>query len=648
MKIGIDLGTYNSSAAVAFDRDRIVMIESRHGKSPYGAGKNFPSFVLFDKLGEKQAVGLPAKRGLADNPELVVWGVKRLVGLSYQTANERGELQKFQYAIEQGEGGSILVRVGGRKYRPQDILSFILQEIKRDAEDPSLNPMTGGRSIENVMITVPAYFKAIRTNPIVEAAKMAGFHNIDTIVEPIAAALRYGLKIEKEALVLVFDMGAGTLDVTVMEMMEDPERGNLIPGVLCTSGHEALGGIEMDDCLMQYITRNYKIPDDIRSLSLLREDLERAKCLLSTRDKANCSLPNGDVAMLTRSRLESALKDLLEKCRGPIRVALREAQKKAEQIDHVLFIGGPTHMPCVRMLVYRELKQLGARREVLKEIETLQQTGFPVDPMESVSQGAALKASKIIEDAGASLSEGYGTIFGQNYYQKIIPENSPYPIQGACTILQGDVAARLVPVPLVSKLADTAKSMKQTVSKFEMLGNFLISPSLSSELPGVDIVIDIRQDKTVTATFIDKQSGESVPYPGLNELDGKECPWIQDTNPPQPLSPEDVKKWQDRARRVVPQTVWTAQHLEALIHAATAVQGLLRTKLRGACPSDVESLRQKLETVIRIGATRSQPATDCRSICNAILGLLAAMRHKRLISQQEYDDSVSQIQMITC
>ncbi|MGD0551456.1 MAG: Hsp70 family protein [Sedimentisphaerales bacterium] len=642
MKIGIDLGTYNSSAAIAFGKDKIVMIESRHGKSPYGAGKNFPSFVLFDKLGEKQAVGLPAKRQLADNPELVVWGVKRLVGLSYQTVKERGELQKFQYAIEQGEGGSILIRVGGRKYRPQDILSFILQEIKRDAEDASLNPMTGGRSIEEAMITVPAYFKGIRTNPIVEAAKMAGFHNIDTVVEPIAAALRYGLKIEKEAVVLVFDMGAGTLDVTVMEMMEDPERGNLIPGALCTSGHEALGGIDMDDCLVQYVTRNYEIPSDSRSLSMLREDVERAKCLLSTRDKANCSLPNGDTAMLIRSQVESALESLLEKCRGPIRVALREAKIDAGRIDHVLFVGGPTHMPCVRMLVHRELKQLGARREVLKEIETLQHTGFPVDPMESVSQGAALKAGKIVKDVGASLSEGYGTIFGQNYYQKIIPENSPYPIQGTYSILHGNVAARLIPVPLVSKLADTAKSMKQTVSKFEILGNYFISPSLSGKLPCVDIVIDIRQDKTVTATFIDKQSGESVSYPGLNELDGKECPWLQDTNPPETWDENDIENRHPQT------TVWTGQQLEALIHAATAVQGLLHSRLRGACPSDIAALQQKLIMVSQAGAARSQPATDCPSICNAILGLLAVMRHKQLISQQEYDNSISQIQMIAC
>lgn len=646
MKIGIDLGTYNSSAAIAFDRDKIVMIESRHGKSPYGAGKNFPSFVLFDKLGEKQAVGLPAKRQLVDNPELVIWGVKRLVGLSYHTAKERGELRKFQYAIEQGEGGTILVRVGGRKYRPQDIISFILQEIKRDAEDASLNPMTGGRSIEEVMITVPAYFKAIRTNPIVEAAKMAGFYNIDTVDEPIAAALRYGLKIDKEAVVLVFDMGAGTLDITVMEIMEDPERGNLIPGVLCTSGHEALGGIDMDDCLVQYITRNYEIPNDIRSLSMLREDVERAKCLLSARDKANCSLPNGDVAILTRSQVESALESLLEKCRGPIRVALREAKIEADRIDHVLFIGGPTHMPCVRMLVYRELKCLGARREVLKEIETLQQTGFPVDPMESVSQGAALRAGKIVKDVGASLSEGYGTILGQNYYQKIIPENSPYPIQGACT-LHWNTPARLIHVPLVSKLADTSKSLKQTVSKFEMLGNFFISPSFSGKLPCVDIVIDIRQDRTVIATFIDKQNPDNnVSYPALNELDGKECPWIQDTDPPPPPPPEDIEKWQNHISQVVPQTVWNAQHLEALLHAATAVQGLLHAKLRGACPSDVESKRQKLEMVVQIGSARLQPVTDCPLICNAILGLLSTMRHKHLISQQEYDDSLSQILMI--
>lgn len=642
MKIGIDLGTYNSSAAVAFDRDRIEMIGSRHGRTPWGAGKNFPSFVLFDQLGGKQAVGLPAMRQLADNPELVIWGVKRLVGLSYQTVTERGELDKFQYAIEQGENRSILVRVGGRKYRPQDILSFILQEIKRDAEDPALNPMTGGRTIEEAVITVPAYFKAIRTNPIVDAAKMAGFRTVDTLAEPTAAALRYGLKIEKEAVVLAFDLGAGTLDVTVMEMIEDPEHGGLVPGVLCTSGHEALGGLDMDACLVQYVIQEYGIANDPRSWGRFREDVERAKCLLSTRDKATCGLPNGDTAVLTRSQLEVSLKDLLERCRGPIRVALREAKIEADRIDHVVFIGGPTHMPCVRALVHREMKQLGARRNVLAEIESLQEKGFPVDPMESVSQGAALKAGKIIEDIGTSLSEGYGTILGQNYYQKIIPENSPYPTQGSATIWHGTAAVRHVPVPLVSKLPDTANSLKQTVSKFELLGTFSIAVPPSSEPPRVDIVINIRQDKTVTATFIHPQSGgEGVPYE-LDELIGIDCPWVQDTTPPESWDADEIR---ERGSGGAKQVVWT-QHLEGLLHAARAVQELLRAKLRGTCPSDVASLRQKLELTAQAAASKSQPATDGPAIFNAIIRLLSAMRHGKLISPQEYMHSISEIQTI--
>lgn len=640
MKIGIDLGTYNSSGAVAFDRDRVVMIGSRHGRTPYGAGKNFPSFVLFDRLGEKQAVGLPAKRQLPDNPELVVWGVKRLVGLSYQAAVQRGELNKFQYAIEQDENGSIFIRVGSRKYRPQDVLSFIFQEIRHDAEDSALNPMTGGRTIEDATITVPAYFKAIRTNSIVEAARMAGFRNIDTIAEPTAAALRYGLKVEKEAMILAFDMGAGTLDVTVMEMIEDAERGGLIPGVLCTSGHEALGGIDIDACLIQYVTQKHGVADDHRSLGLLRDDLERAKCLLSTREQASFSLPNGDLAVLTQTEVESAINDLLQRCRGPIRVALREAKIEADKIDHVVFIGGPTHMPCVRTLVQREMKLLGARRKVLQEIESWQQTGLPIDPMESVSQGAALKASKIIEEIGTTLSEGYGTILGKDYYEKIIPQDAPCPINKKCTVtlLTNSLVLR---VPLVCKLADPASSVEETISKFEMLGYFSIAIPPSKDWPSVTVVVDIKRDKTVTVTLIHHESGQQVVYQALNELEGKECPWVQDTDPPDGVIPPPFPG----------SPSYTAQQLEALLHAAVAVRQMIPTKVRGACPNDIEALLQRLGSLVQRAASRAQPSsldinTDCPNILNSIKSLLWMMCSKQLISQQEYDDGMAHLRTI--
>ncbi|HUT77843.1 MAG TPA: Hsp70 family protein, partial [Polyangia bacterium] len=227
--IGIDLGTYNSAAAVAVGRNRVAMIESRYGKTLYG--KSFPSFVLFDHNGNRQLVGQRAREELPLNPKLVVWGVKRLVGLSYQAAREAGELDRFRYELEEGPGGGILIRVGDERFTPSHILEHILREIKEDAENSRVNPLVGG-PVDRAVISIPAYFKAIRTAPIIEAARHAGFAEVDTIAEPTAAAIQYCLDVPQEAHLLAFDIGAGTLDVTVMLVVN--EQGELVPGELCT------------------------------------------------------------------------------------------------------------------------------------------------------------------------------------------------------------------------------------------------------------------------------------------------------------------------------------------------------------------------------------------------------------------------------
>lgn len=209
--IGIDLGTYNSSAAFATERE-VIIVESRYGKTVYG--KNFPSFVLFDHNGKMQMVGKTAKaQGLRD-PKLLVWGVKRLVGLSFDQARSQGEFRRFKYDVEKGPGGSILIRVGEERYTPSHILELILREIKQDAENTKVNPMIGS-GVERAVISVPAYFDATRVAPILNAGKNAGFTEVETIAEPTAAAMSYDVEIKKKARILTFDLGAGTLDVTV-------------------------------------------------------------------------------------------------------------------------------------------------------------------------------------------------------------------------------------------------------------------------------------------------------------------------------------------------------------------------------------------------------------------------------------------------
>jgi molecular chaperone DnaK len=349
--IGIDLGTYNSAAAVAIGRDKVIMIRSRYGRTVYGSGKNFPSFVLFDYNGKKQMVGILAKANRRD-PRILIWGVKRLVGLSYDEAQRRGELDRFHYNIEKGPGGGILIRVGEERFTPSHILEFILNEIKEDAENDKINP-EAGKNIENAVISVPAYFDATRTGLIKEAAENVGFKKVETIAEPTAAAIQYaahGLDIKEKSYILTFDIGAGTLDITVMLILS--ENGEIIPGEVCTSGNESLGGIDIDDLLAEYIMSKYNLnfENDLDLKATFTEEVEKAKVNLSTLDNVPLSLPDQRNIFLSQKEIEYVLnskksspqdnESFLEKCRGPIRVALNSAGIDAGDLNHVLFVGG--------------------------------------------------------------------------------------------------------------------------------------------------------------------------------------------------------------------------------------------------------------------------------------------------------------------
>lgn len=402
--IGIDVGTYNSAAAHAAGRDRIVMVRSRYGTT--GGGKNFPSFVLFYPSGAKCMVGRLARtQGLEGDPALLVWGVKRLVGLSYEEAWKGGELQRFHYRIEEGKDSGILIRVGSRRYTPSDMMEFIFREIKEDAEDPGINGHIG-RPIRKAAVSVPAYFSEARKDLILEAARRAGFSEVMKIAEPQAAAESYGVEIDQEAKVLVFDIGAGTLDVAVVRIVRDA-RGELVTEESCTSGHEALGGIDMDSLFTNYIIDRYALSNVVRDIALmtaLREEVEQAKIRLSLSETVSLDLPARETIDVSRREMEEVLKPLLDKCRAPIKSALKKARFAAKDLDHLLFVGGPTHMPCVRSLVRDELKALGAGKGLMAELEAMEERAVPVrqgrllDPMNCVAQGAALIAARMGTD----------------------------------------------------------------------------------------------------------------------------------------------------------------------------------------------------------------------------------------------------------
>lgn len=350
--IGIDLGTSNSAAA-ALIGGRPAIIPSAEGTSL--GGKAFPSYVAYTKEGQV-LVGEPAKRQSVTNPEGTITGIKRKMGTDYK------------------------VKVYGKEYTPEEVSAQILRKIKTDAETYLAD------TVDKAVITVPAYFNDNQRQATKDAGTIAGLEVVRIINEPTAAALAFGLDKAGEHKIMVFDLGGGTLDVTIMEI------GEGVFEVRSTSGDTQLGGRDMDERLMDYVLEKFKqesgvdLRRDSMAMQRLREAVEVAKIELSSVLQTNLNLPyiTADASgpkhlsmTLTRAKLEELIHDVLERCRGPMIQALKDSKLEKSDIGKIILVGGPTRMPAVQEFV---------KSFMGKDIER------GVDPMECVAMGAAIQA----------------------------------------------------------------------------------------------------------------------------------------------------------------------------------------------------------------------------------------------------------------
>src|SRR5579864_572198 len=324
--IGIDLGTSNSAASV-MEGGKPVIIPSAEGNSV--AGKAFPSYVAFTKDGQL-LVGEPARRQAVTNPEGTIFEAKRKMGTT------------FKYTVN------------GKDYTPEQISAFILQKIKKDAETFL------GAPVSKAVITVPAYFDDSQRQATKNAGEIAGLEVVRVINEPTAAAFAYGLdkSSAKDQKILVFDLGGGTLDVTIMDFSEVDNQATF--EVKSTSGDTALGGKDMDKALIDYLVASFKaesgvdISGDKMAMNRVREAAEKAKIELSTTLETDINLPfiTADASgpkhfqmKITRAKLEELIKPILERMRHPVEQALNDAKLTPANIDKIILIGGPTRMP---------------------------------------------------------------------------------------------------------------------------------------------------------------------------------------------------------------------------------------------------------------------------------------------------------------
>src|SRR5919108_3327088 len=358
--IGIDLGTSNSAAAVMIG-GKPTIIQAAEGTSI--GGKAFPSVVAFTKDGQL-LVGEPARRQMISNPEGTVTAAKRKMGTDF----------KFH--------------VLGKEYTPQQISAFILQKIKKDSE------AFLGETVDKAVITVPAYFNDNQRQATKDAGEIAGLEVVRIINEPTAASLAYGLdKVNKDLKIMVFDLGGGTLDVTIMEM------GGGVFQVKSTSGDTQLGGTDMDNSIVEYIIQEFRtqtsidIRNDKAAMMRVKEAAEKAKIELSNVMSTEINLPflsydtssgpKNLVLTLSRSKLEELLRPIIERCKTPMLQAIEDAKLKPAEIDKIILIGGPTRMPIIRQFISGVMSKEPERG---------------IDPMEAVAMGAAVQGAIIAGD----------------------------------------------------------------------------------------------------------------------------------------------------------------------------------------------------------------------------------------------------------
>jgi len=472
--IGIDLGTSNSAAGY-MEAGKPKMIPSAEGTTLVG-GKAFPSYVAFTKEGEL-LVGEPARRQAVANPEGTITAAKRKMGTD------------FKYEIY------------GKEYTPQQISAFILQKIKKDAE------LYLGDKVEKAVITVPAYFNDAQRQATKDAGTIAGLEVIRLVNEPTAACLAYGLDKfkKKDQQVLVFDFGAGTLDVTIMNF------GQGVFEVRSTSGDTQLGGNDMDEVLIDYIIKEFKkdtgidLKSDKMAMQRIKEAGEKAKIELSSVLETEINLPfitadaQGPKHLLmkiTRAKLEELVRPIVEKCQDSIERALKDAKLNPNEIEKIILVGGPTRMPMVQKFIENIFSQKIERG---------------VDPMECVAMGAAIQ--------GAILA-------GEEEVKDVLlldvtPLTLGIETLGAVMtpLIERNTTIPTSKTQIFSTAADSQTSVEIHVLQGERpmapdnrtLGRFILDgiPPAPRGIPQIEVTFDIDANGILTVTAKDKATSRS-------------------------------------------------------------------------------------------------------------------------------------------